>query len=215
MKLNVLPVAAAALGLALAFASPKAFAEETTEAKPRQKGQLMERFDKNKDGQLSQDEVPAKVWERLGKADADGNGVVTKEEFMAAHKEGAANGEGRGGDRFAALDKDGDGKVSKEEAGEKFADRFDKVDANSDGFLTKDEIKAAIQNHGMRKDANGDGKISKEEFGGEEAKFTKLDKNSDGFLTADELHGARKHERGDKTETGEKPIRRGKRVPTE
>lgn len=70
-----------------------------------------------------------------------------------------------GGDRFKAIDTDGDGKVSKAEyaaAGEKRAKaanreaptqeaidkRFAAADANSDGFLTKEEMAAAHKKAG-------------------------------------------------------------------
>jgi Ca2+-binding EF-hand superfamily protein len=48
------------------------------------KGQMFERADKNKDGALTQDEVPAKFWEHLVKADANKDGKVTREELQAA-----------------------------------------------------------------------------------------------------------------------------------
>ena len=51
------------------------------------RGKRFDRHDKNGDGALTQDEVPAKVWERISQADADGNGAVTKEELKAHFKE--------------------------------------------------------------------------------------------------------------------------------
>jgi Ca2+-binding EF-hand superfamily protein len=45
---------------------------------------VFSRFDKNKDGKLTKDEVPAAVWERISKADANHDGAVTKEELKAA-----------------------------------------------------------------------------------------------------------------------------------
>lgn len=44
-------------------------------------GTLLNAFDADGDGKLSQDEVPPRVWMRLGRADANGDGVVTKTEF--------------------------------------------------------------------------------------------------------------------------------------
>ena len=37
--------------------------------------------DKNHDGKLTKDEVPAPMWEHLSNADADKDGAVTKEEL--------------------------------------------------------------------------------------------------------------------------------------
>jgi hypothetical protein len=45
---------------------------------------LLQAFDDNGDGKLSQDEVPAGVWRRLGRADGNGDGVVTKSEYDTA-----------------------------------------------------------------------------------------------------------------------------------
>lgn len=42
---------------------------------------LLKAFDADGDGKLSEDEVPPRVWMRLGKADANDDGVVTKDEF--------------------------------------------------------------------------------------------------------------------------------------
>lgn len=42
---------------------------------------LLEAFDANDDGRLSEDEVPACVWRRLCQADANDDGVVTRREF--------------------------------------------------------------------------------------------------------------------------------------
>lgn len=47
---------------------------------------LFKSFDSNKDGKLSMDEVPVPVWKRLGNADADDDGAVTKAEFKKAAK---------------------------------------------------------------------------------------------------------------------------------
>ncbi len=45
---------------------------------------------------------------------------------------------------FKALDKDSDGKISKEEAPQRLKTHFDKIDADSDGGITPEELKAAF-----------------------------------------------------------------------
>lgn len=46
-----------------------------------------------------------------------------------------------GGNVFAKLDTNKDGKISKAEAkGSRLEQRFDKIDKNKDGFITKDEL---------------------------------------------------------------------------
>ena len=42
---------------------------------------LLEAFDANDNEALTEDEVPGRVWVRLSKADADGDGSVTRAEF--------------------------------------------------------------------------------------------------------------------------------------
>lgn len=48
---------------------------------------------------------------------------------------------------FTRLDKDRDGRISREEAEghPRFKERFDKVDSDRDGFITKQELRAAFQ----------------------------------------------------------------------
>ncbi|HUQ68169.1 MAG TPA: hypothetical protein VM165_01525 [Planctomycetaceae bacterium] len=66
-------------------------------------------------------------------------------------------GPGGGGPRpdIMESDKDGDGKVSKEEAPEQMAQFFDRMDANSDGFIDADEAEAARQRRAARQAAGG------------------------------------------------------------
>lgn len=42
------------------------------------------RFDANNDNILTQDEIPSRMWRRLGMADGDGDGKVTRDEFLNA-----------------------------------------------------------------------------------------------------------------------------------
>ncbi len=52
--------------------------------------------------------------------------------------------DGRGGDFFARLDKDGDGFISRDEAPERIRDRFRDMDANGDGKISAEELRDAI-----------------------------------------------------------------------
>jgi Ca2+-binding EF-hand superfamily protein len=53
---------------------------------PPSAADLIAKFDKNKDGKLTKDEVPAGLWEHISKADTNGDGAVTKDELEAFHK---------------------------------------------------------------------------------------------------------------------------------
>lgn len=73
------------------------------------------------------------------KADANGDGTISKDEFMKFHET-----------KFQSLDKDGDGNVTKEEMTsyheekrEKMRDKhFEEADTDKDGKLSKDEMGA-------------------------------------------------------------------------
>jgi|GEM_PF-2780185 len=55
---------------------------------------------------------------------------------------------------FDTLDKNKDGKISKDEARGFWADDFDKLDTNKDGFLEKNEVEAALKLHHDNANAN-------------------------------------------------------------
>ena len=88
--------------LGLAMATPAFAGERGGKGKGKGKGRkaarLFARFDKDKSGSLTSDEVPAKLWTRLEKADADGDGAVTKAELRAKHKERRGKKKGSGTD---------------------------------------------------------------------------------------------------------------------
>jgi Ca2+-binding EF-hand superfamily protein len=110
-------------------------------------------------------------------------------------------------------DKDGDGRVSREEATAAGAERsgqwFDKLDADKDGYVTKEEMAKAREDRraGMRTkmdehfkaaDINSDGQLSLDEVQAKMPRmadrFNDIDKNKDGQLSKDELkRGGHRH----------------------
>lgn len=131
-------------------------------------------------------------------------------------------GSGRGGMDLMQFDKDGDGKVSKDEAPERMQSFFDRMDPNSDGFIDKAEIDAMRSRFGggggrpggggpgggggrggggggnlMDNDANGDGKITKDEAP-EFMKnfFDRMDTDGDGAITQEEIDARRRQFQG-------------------
>lgn len=124
-------------------------------------GEMLKRMDKNGDGNLSKDEVPAQTWERLGKFDKDNDGVVTKAEMAAGFaamraakgREGA-KGKGRGiggpqeggaGAAFDRFDKDKDGKLSEAEVPAEMWSKLRKADTDADGLVSREELEKVYQ----------------------------------------------------------------------
>jgi len=104
-------------------------------------------------------------------------------------------GGGRGGMMMRA-DTNADGKISREEFTAVMDQRFARLDKNGDGFITADEVSdmpARGPGGGvMAADADHDGKVSHAEFTAlATARFARLDTNGDGQITPDEMSAPR------------------------
>ena len=102
------------------------------------RGGLFGALDRNGDGKIDADEIDLAV-ASLRKLDKNKDGEITREEMGFSFQRGGGQSTRRGFQGFASLDKDGDGKISKEEAPERMKERFDRMDANGDGFIDKKE----------------------------------------------------------------------------
>lgn len=98
--------------------------------------QMMENFDTNGDGQLTQEEIDGARAAQLAEFDADGNGQLTLEEYQALWLDAMRE---RMVDRFQAHDDDGDGQVTVEEFNEDFDSIVERFDRNGDGVLSTDD----------------------------------------------------------------------------
>lgn len=174
---------------------------------------LFNRLDKNTDGFLSADEIPARRAQ-----DGEGFGAPRRGEGpeggerergprgMEKHREGM--------EKMRAADVNGDRQISQEEFAAAFpdapADRFSKMDRNADGVLTPDDRPDGPppqQRDGKRSegdrgpqdlraklreaDVNEDRQISLSEFAmafpdASAERFTKMDRNSDGVLSPED-----------------------------
>lgn len=108
-------------------------------------------LDANRDGAIEPEEVPASARpsfdKLLKRGDDNHNGKLEAEEYKAVLVELRTFNEQakkKAVERFRSMDKDADGKVSRDEfTGPK--PRFELLDRNGDGFLTETEFLSAAQ----------------------------------------------------------------------
>ena len=137
---------------------------------------MFEQLDTNKDGQLTEDEVPdehQRLFDRLVRtADKDSDGKLTSGEFSAGldgDSDKPDRPEGPDGPR-GPRDREGapGGRPSPDQI-------FTRLDANADGKITLDEVpderREMFERMFKRGDADGDGALSKEELTAVFAKF--------------------------------------------
>lgn len=169
---------------------------------------MFERLDQNRDGVLTQDELPEQRQEffdlMLQRGDTDQDGQLTKEEFTASLGDRA--GRPQFGGRSQAGPGSGQGRPMR---GQRLDPErmFERLDSNGDGTITADEVPQDAQRI-LQLDRDGDGVITREEISqglpggrlgqprgmapggpGERAErmFEELDSNGDGRVTKDEV----------------------------
>lgn len=184
------------LGLGIASMSPVC----GEEASPIDAQKVFAEFDKNKDGKIEPDEVPAdkkRFFDRLLRlGDKNKDGVLEKSEFSSASKEpeapkgdlpGFEGGSGKGpnlDELFERADKNKDGKLTKEELPERLRERlgplFEKTGKEA---LTREDLQqfAMRAKAGAGAAAAGGGKLLTAEM------FRRLDKDKDGKIYLNEV----------------------------
>jgi len=126
---------------ALAVAAATAVAAPAL-AGPGNGDRMIERMDLNGDGAVSAAEAGALRAVRFLSMDANGDGVVTEAEMVERIR---ARIEARVAKRFARLDRNGDGRIDRDEFELIGAERFARLDADGDGVASGDELRAAMQ----------------------------------------------------------------------
>lgn len=118
---------------------------------------FMERYDTNKDGKVTQQEIDANRTEWFGKFDADKNGSLNLKEFetlwLEAHRK-------------------------------QMVREFQRLDPNGDAGVTLDEYKEPLSRAVANRDRNGDGAISKEDRRGK-GRWRHRDRDDDGDRDGD------------------------------
>ncbi len=97
---------------------------------------LLEQFDTNEDGVVTQDEIDAVRAAELAEYDTDGEGTLSLEEYQAYWLSRLYE---RMVDAFQHLDADGDGEVTIDEFNAGLANIVERLDASGDGALGEDD----------------------------------------------------------------------------
>ena len=102
-------------------------------------------LDADGDGRITKAEW-AKAAELFGELDKNQDGELDMSELLGPPPEGAdrppGNGNaGFGPQFFRQMDRNNDGKISKDEAGPRIKQRFSQLDRNSDGFISPEELR--------------------------------------------------------------------------
>ncbi len=169
---------------------------------PSRGARLIERFDENGDGKLSQSEIPEMMAERLSSADLDGDGFITAAEFDSSGRRGRDGREGRRGRGGDGADGGDDRGRRGEDGGRRGrrmpdpAQAFERYDANDDGKLSREELPERLAERMMEADLDKDGFLTAEEMKKAEAKrreetakrtLERFDENKDGQLALTEI----------------------------
>ena len=107
-------------------------------------GERLAAADANADGAITREEFMARPSQMFDRLDADRNGVISQSErdaVRAQHRERAARWE------HVSPDANGDGIVSREEYVAAGAAVFTRLDANGDGQVTREEAPARRRGH--------------------------------------------------------------------
>ncbi|HEY1136971.1 MAG TPA: calcium-binding protein [Xanthomonadaceae bacterium] len=113
-------------------------------------GDRMAQFDANKDGAIDRSEAAKapKLLEHFDRMDANKDGRISAEERPQRGRRGGKDGR-------AKLDTDGDQRVSRQEAAQRpqLTEKFAAIDGDRDGYLSREELQAYRREHGKRPQA--------------------------------------------------------------
>lgn len=102
------------------------------------RARMMERFDADKDGKLTQDELDQSRKDLIAKHDADKDGNISLEEFKTLWLDVFQRRVVRG---FQRIDTDGDASITTEEFLKPFSKTVERMDRNDDGVYDENDSK--------------------------------------------------------------------------
>lgn len=166
-------------------------------------------LDKNHDGYLTPNELPARLAKAFETFDTNGDGKLDREEIeqmmqrlrkrfgikteaeaakpaktTKKREESSPEVDALVEQMLRRMDTNKDGKISREEAKAPLLESFDRIDTNKDGYLDRQELRRLAERVVANRRANGGNRR-----GPQPPDFDALDKNADGRLTRDELAG--------------------------
>jgi Ca2+-binding EF-hand superfamily protein len=114
--------------------------------------QILAQMDTNKDGKISKAEAKGQIAENFDRLDTNKDGFLDRVElrqmamrFLENQGRGGPGGRPSGPD-FDALDRDADGRLTREELkGTPYYDKFDEIDTNKDGQIDRKEFTAWLK----------------------------------------------------------------------
>jgi Ca2+-binding EF-hand superfamily protein len=116
--------------------------------------QMMERYDANKDGKLSQEEIDTNRTSWHGEFDGDKNATLSLDEFKSLWLKARQEDMVR---EFQQFDRDGNGQVTLDEYKQPMAGMVANMDHNNDGVLSKDDRQHMKGKRGDRMRRHGQG----------------------------------------------------------
>ena len=117
--------------------------------------QWLLQFDKDNDGRISKEEARGPLAQGFARIDANQDGFLDRKELtVAAERLLAMRGPlDNARPDFDALDKDADGRLSREELkGTRFEKQFDAIDTNKDGKVDRKEFEAFLKKQAASKE---------------------------------------------------------------
>lgn len=160
---------------------------------------IIARFDRDGDKRLSRRESPDWLRQQFPRMDTNGDGILDGQELAVGQGMQPRRATMEPNAMFRRLDKNSDGKISKDEAQGRISENFLRMDLDGDGSISAAEFSRIMQRLRDRQqptlkatffdqDADSDGRVTKREASGELAeRFRELDANNDGQLDIREV----------------------------